>query len=257
MGEGKVKIEDVDLFVRKVKIDPFVQLGHILGLKKMSARYPLCLVETKVFSIPIYNRMANQENLFLRRLPNRMVIGMVENTAFNWDNDNNPYDFKHFDVNYLALHVEGKQISAKPLTSKFDDKLCTRSYASLFTGTGFMGHDRGNHISHDEYADRFTIFAFDLTPDLDKGGHSHLVKQGNLRLELHFATQLVKTIKVIMYAEFDNFFEVEKSRSVLFDYSAWIASSWLLYWSKINIWLSWSVASIQSTASQQSARVYM
>ena len=245
MGEGKVKIEDVALFVRKVKVDPSVQLDHIRGLERMSAKYPLCRVETKVFSVPKHNMMANQENLFLGQLPNRMVIGMVENTAFNGDKDKNPYNFKHFDVNYLALHVDGKQIPAKPLTPKFDDKLCTRSYASLFTGTGFMGHDRGNQISPDEYADGFTLFAFDLTPDLDEGGHFHLVKQGNLRLELHFATQLPETINVIMYEEFDNVIEVDKARNVLFDYSAWIVNSWCLYWSKIVIRPRCSVGSIR------------
>ena len=257
MGEGKVKIEDVALFVRKVKVDPSVQLDHIRGLEKMSAKYPLCRVETKVFSVPKHNMMANQENLFLGQLPNRMVIGMVENTAFNGDKDKNPYNFKHFDVNYLALHVDGKQIPAKPLTPKFDDKLCTRSYASLFTGTGFMGHDRGNQISRDEYADGFTLFAFDLTPDLDEGGHFHLVKQGNLRLELHFATQLPETINVIVYAEFDNVIEVDKARNVLFDYSAWIVNSWCLYWSKIVIRPRCSVRSIRSIASRPSVRVYM
>ena len=140
---------------------------------------------------------------------------MVENKAFNGDKTKNPYDFKHFAVNYLSLHVDGKQIPAKPLTPKFDDKLCTRSYASLFTGTGFMGHDHGNHIIRDEYGDGFTLFAFDLTPDLDEGGNFHLVKQGNLRLELHFENALAETINVIAYAEFDNIIEVDKARNVL------------------------------------------
>ena len=104
MGEGKVKMEDVALFVRKVKV---VQLNHIRGRERMSAKYPVCRVETKVFSIPKHNMMANQENLFLGQLPKRLVIGMVENKTFNGDNDKNPYNFKHFDVNYLALHVDG------------------------------------------------------------------------------------------------------------------------------------------------------
>ena len=56
--------------------------------------------------------MANQENLFLGQLPKCIVIGMVENKAFNGDKDKNPYNFKLFDVNYLALHVGGKQIPA-------------------------------------------------------------------------------------------------------------------------------------------------
>ena len=88
---------------------------------------------------------------------------MVENKAFNGDKTKKPYNFKNFDVNYVALHLDGKHIPAKPLTHKFDDKLCMSSYASLFNGTRFMGHDHGNHISRKEYSDRFTRIAFDLT----------------------------------------------------------------------------------------------
>ena len=220
MGDGRVRIRDVALHVRKVKVHPSVQLNHIKGLERMTAKYPVCRVETKVFSIPRGNMMANQENLFLGQLPKRLVIGMVENTAFNGHKDKNPYNFHHFDVDYLALNVDGKQVPAKPLTPNFTDDLCTRSYASLFTGTGFMGHDRGNQISLEEYSKGFTLFAFDLTPDLDEGGHFHLLKQGNLRLELHFKTALSQTINVIVYAEFDNVIEIDKARNILFDYSA-------------------------------------
>ena len=71
-----------------------------------------------------------------------------------------------------------------------------------------------------KYNNGFTLFAFDLTPDLDKGGYFHLVKQGNLRLELHFKTALTAIINVVVYAEFDNVIKIDKARNVLFDYSA-------------------------------------
>ena len=249
MGDGHVKIEDVSLFVRKVKVDPSVQLDHIKGLERMTAKYPVSRVETKVFSVPKGNRMANQENLFLGQLPKRLVIGMIDNKAFNGDKTKNPYNFQHFDADYLALHVDGKQVPSKPLTPDFDHGLCTRSYASLFTGTGFMGHDRGNQISCEEYSRGFTLFAFDLTADLDDGGHFQLVKQGNLRLELHFKTPLPETINVIVYAEFDNVIEVDKARNVIFDYSAWIVNSWFPSWSRILIRFQYFVVSIRSTVS--------
>ena len=60
MEEGKVKIEDVALFDRKVKVDPSAQLDHIRGLERMSAKYPMC----RVFFVLKHNMMANQENLF-------------------------------------------------------------------------------------------------------------------------------------------------------------------------------------------------
>ena len=100
---------------------------------------------------------------------------MVENLSFNGHVDKNPFN-SHFNVDYIALHVDGKQIPSKPLTPHFSEKKYTRSYASLFTGTGFMGHDHGNQISLEDFANGFTLFAFDLTPDLDDGGHFHLMK---------------------------------------------------------------------------------
>ena len=220
MGDGRVKIQDVCLFVRKVKVSPSIQLNHITRLEQTTAKYPMCRVDTKVFSIPKGNMMSNQENLFLGQLPKRLVVGMLENVAFNGHRDKNPFNFQHFDVDYLALNVDGKQIPSKPLTPDFGADLCTRSYASLFSGTGYMGHDRGNQISRSEYAKGFTLFAFDLTPDLDQSGHFHLLRQGNLRLELHFKTALPQTINVVVYAEFDNVIEIDKPRNVLFDYSA-------------------------------------
>ena len=50
-------------------------------------------------------------------------------------------------------------------------------------------------------------------------GAFQLIKQGNLRVEIHFAEALTATINVIMYAKFDNVIEIDRNRQVLFDYS--------------------------------------
>jgi hypothetical protein len=47
-----------------------------------------------------------------------------------------------------------------------------------------------------------------------------LIKEGNLRVEIHFTEALTTTINVIVYAEFDNVIEIDRNRHVLFDYSA-------------------------------------
>ena len=220
MGNGRVVIEDMSLFVRKVRVHPSVQLGHIKALDKTTAKYPLKRVETKVFSIPKHNMSANQENLFLGQLPNRIVLGLVENTAFSGAVDKTPFNFQHYDIDFMALYVDGVQIPSKPLQPDFANENHMRSYASLFNGTGLMSKDQGNDISRDEYGGGYTLFAFDLTPDLSDSGHFQLVKHGNLRLELHFKTQLPQTVNAIVYAEFDNVIEIDKARNVLFDYSA-------------------------------------
>ena len=216
----KVRIKDASMFVRKVKLSPSTQLAHIKALERGTAKYPIRRVDTKVFSIPRGNLTGNQENLFLGQLPKRMVVGMVENSAFNGSFPKNAYNFRHFDLNFLALYADGQQIPAKPLQPNFERKKAVRSYLTLFSGTGMLYQDEGNGIDRDEYLQGYTLFAFDLTPDLNDGGHFNLVKQGNLRLELHFAKPLPETICVIVYAEFDNIIEVDRSRNVIFDYAA-------------------------------------
>jgi hypothetical protein len=51
-------------------------------------------------------------------------------------------------------------------------------------------------------------------------GAFQLIKQGNLRVEIHFAETLTATINVFMYAEFDNVNVIDRNRPVLPDYSA-------------------------------------
>ena len=220
MGDGKVQIEDMSLFVRKVKLNSDFQLQHIRALEKTTAKYPIKRVETKVYSIPQGHLRYVQENLFLGQRPKRIVLGLVKNVAFNGSKTHNPFNFTPFNVDFISLYIDGVQLPSTGYKPDFHSDLYERCYASLFESLGIINKNEGLGISYYDYRHGYTLFAFDLTADLDHGGHFHLVKDGNVRLELNFDTALRETLNLVIYAEFDNVIEIDKARNVHFDYSA-------------------------------------
>ena len=108
-GARKVKIMHVSLFVKKVKLTPSVFLPHAKTLERGSAKYPIRRVVCKSFTIPQNHMDVSHEELFSGQLPTRVVIGLVDNRAYNGDLTRNPFNFEHFNLNEIALYLDGQQ----------------------------------------------------------------------------------------------------------------------------------------------------
>ncbi|XP_071040074.1 uncharacterized protein F54H12.2-like [Parasteatoda tepidariorum] len=151
-------------------------------------------------------------------MPKKVIIGCVDNEAFHGTLTKSPFDFKHFDLNFIGVYVDGQPVPHNPLELNFSQNQYIRAYQTLFDGTERMGQDRGMIISREDYKNGNTLFGFNISPDLCSGEHLNLIKHSNLRLELKFAKSLEKTVCVIVFAEFENLIEINKPRNILFDF---------------------------------------
>lgn len=222
MGDAdyKVVISHASLFVRKVKLYSDTFLAHEAALKHAPALYPFRRIECKALSIPRGNMSFSPDDVFLGQIPKRITIGLVENAAFNGAFDKNPFNFKHFKATQVGVFVNGESVPSKALQLNFEKDQYMAGYMSLFTGTGILYHNQGNEITRSDYPKGYTLYAFDLSPDLSAGPHVSSIKQGNLRISFQFAEGLPSTVNCIIYAEFDAHIEIDENRNVTYNWTA-------------------------------------
>ncbi|XP_069092638.1 uncharacterized protein F54H12.2-like [Pleurodeles waltl] len=201
-------IWSASLFVKRVKVSPSVRLVHTKALQLLNAKYAIERVALRIFSIPVGTRLTQQQNLFLGQLPKLIIIGFVDNTAFSGLYTSNHFNSKHYNINYAALVHKGAVIPAKSFISSFGTSNFDWEYLGLVAMTGKHLCDSGVIVSIEEYGPGYMLFAFDLTPDMEDSDHYNLIKNGNLKAEIHFTQALATNVNMIVFSVFDNVIQV-------------------------------------------------
>jgi hypothetical protein len=215
----KVVVTAASFLIRKVKISPSVYLAHAKTLESGTAKYPIRRVICKSFTIPAGYLDVSHEKLFSGQLPVRLIVGLVDNRAYNGDRQRNPFNFHHFSLTEIGIYLDGQLHGLKPLKLDFAAGRFIAAYAGLFGGTNKINRDEGNDISRSDYANGYALYAYDLTPDLAEDDHVNLTRQGTVRLDLKFGVALAQTVTVIAYAEFENVIEIDRNRNIVFDFT--------------------------------------
>ncbi|XP_069492394.1 uncharacterized protein F54H12.2-like [Ambystoma mexicanum] len=161
----KLVIVSASLFNKRVNVSPTVRLAHADALQVSNLKYPVERTSPKIFSVSAGSRVASQDNLFLGQLTKIIVIDFVDNIAFSGDYANNPFNFKHYNINYAALFKDGVVIHAKAYSPSFQQKNTIREYLGLVSISGKHMRDKGFVILRDDYDGGYTLLAFDLRPD--------------------------------------------------------------------------------------------
>ena len=99
----KVKVQDAVFKVRKVHISSNACLGITNALKGDTAKYPIICVVIKSYSISAESMSRSVDHVFRDVIPQRVVIGMVDNDAFNGAFRKNPLNFQNYKMTLWEL----------------------------------------------------------------------------------------------------------------------------------------------------------
>ena len=119
----KVKLTDVVLKIRKVKVDQTVSDATELILKQTPALYPIRRVECKALTIPQNLPGVRKDNIFSGIIPKSFVFGLVDANSYSGENNKNPYNFQHFKVKTVTLSVNGEEIPFKQLVLEYTSSI--------------------------------------------------------------------------------------------------------------------------------------
>ena len=231
---AKVKLTDVILKVRKVRVSPTVSMGHELALKKMAAIYPIRRVECKTFVMPANIPSVRKDNIFTGNIPKTFVFGLTDAKGFSGDYGNNPYNFQNYKVTTVTLTVNGEELPFKQLTLNYakNKENFIQAYNTLFSGTGKMNYNTGLDISREDYPKGYTLYAFDLTPDMcGSSPYFNTVQRGSLTVDITFAdapsaqdyptgVTAPAAIAMVCYGDFENVIQIDSERNVIYDMSS-------------------------------------
>ena len=221
----RVKLTDVVLKIRKVKVDQAVRDANELLLKQTPALYPIRRVECKAFSIGKDLPNVRQDNIFSGLVPTSFVFGLVDAASYNGDYAKNPYNFKHYHVSTITLTVNGEEIPFKQLVLKYPSSGETKvdflqAYNTLFSGTGKMYANTGLDITRDDYPNGYALYAFDLTPDMcNAADYFNTVQRGSLSVSITFEKNTPEAIAMVCYADFENIIRIDSERNAIYDIS--------------------------------------
>ncbi|XP_071144092.1 uncharacterized protein F54H12.2-like [Mytilus edulis] len=201
----KVHIVDAYLKVCTVKPNSGIMLGHNEALKASPALYPYMKSTIKTYSLAAGIYSFSAEDLFLGNVPNSLVISCVSSESFNGSYKKNPFKMFHYNCNYLNFMVDGQNFPSRPLVPNYAAGNFVEAYQTLYSNT-----TSALHISRGDYTHGYCMYVIDF----QDGDDTSILKKGQTRVEMKFATPLPEPITVIMYARFSSLLEISQSRAV-------------------------------------------
>ena len=206
--EYKLVFEEVYLRVCKVTLAPSITFGIIDSLKDNLALYPYIRTEMRAFQLHKGQYRFHLEDMYQQNVPVEVIVCMVDAEAFHGVVKKNPFNFSHFDIIELGLHVDDESVPGKPLQMNFPKNNYVDAYKTLFDTAPERS---GCFITKDEYDGGYTIFRFRVTPEYVE---SLPTTRGNVKLSGTFKTALKNNVTLIVIGKFRHMLKIDNTRSV-------------------------------------------
>jgi hypothetical protein len=210
-----IKVNNLRLMVRKIKIDPAYQQRIEAQLATTPALYNITQSKIKTFNIPAGATSLEIPNIIQGNLPRSVHIGFVSNGTFNGSINTNPFKFHHHNVNSFNIKINGVPVRSIPFTPDFTAKSgALLEYRWFMDNCGIQHENESNGITYDDFVNNTAIWNFDLTADWCNSFHLHETKTGSMDVTVGFSTAPASPLYMIVYSCYNSAIAIDADRNV-------------------------------------------
>lgn len=145
--------------------------------------------------------------------PKQVIVGIVNQTAFDGSKEESPFNFEHLDAEYSYIQIGHKTIPHDLIETDFNERKIQQQYMFNQMNLGLMYDDHASLIDLDDYNSEHTINAFFLTPN----GHGlwYLYKniEGECEIVYKLRTALTEPKRIVCLGVFDRMLRIDKYRN--------------------------------------------
>jgi len=217
LGSGSVEtkdykftIQDASISYDKILLDSDVLNQHTKFFNQnQTVKLLVQKDEIKTFAIAPSSLSTISTTLYANKIPEFIVIGLVNTKNLNGSITTNPFDFQHNKLTALNLLVDAENFSYKRLNLDFDNNKYIKAYEKLVSEI----RPTTKEITKEMFKDGHCLFFFRLCPTRIPG-FLHKNKSAQIRLEAKFSEGLSEAVNVILYSESQGMIEVDKFGNV-------------------------------------------
>ena len=220
----------VTLLLKKVTLNAkvYMDLQKRRTTGKTIVHYPVQKSDIRTFSIPQGQTRWEQDNLFLGRVPEDVVLVFMHSDAYNGDAEKHTFAYERHDIKRIAQSIDGEEYPYKALDlsvvtdNEYKDDY--KGYERLLTSMGIMHSNRTPMIFPNDWGQggNSTIFYFNNVPS---GVPNNPLarnprKYGNVRYSVEFEAATTYNITVLVYSCMEQDLRINYQGGVQYDLTA-------------------------------------
>ena len=229
-GAVQLKLTNAEIqtrwYIYPTRVQPSVYREIIEAANKGKVMtYPVVRGDIRTYSHNGQVRYFECNNPFQGAVPNRLVVVMMKQEAYNGNITHNPFAYGKFNLSSAKLSVGGEEYPYETLELDYDSSNADlRGYHRFLEASGCLTRGHGNLVGPDDWGHgkKANLIVFDTTSN--KSLDSPILNPkltGDVRLVLNFGANPRanngENLTILVYGEFENVVEIDGRGSVIYD----------------------------------------